>query len=154
MMDLSEILSIAGRPGLFKMVAKSKNNVIVESLIDKKRFPAFASDRMSSLEEISVFTDGDNIPIKDVLKKMYEKHGGGPSIDSSSDGNTLRKYFEEIVPDFDKERVYNSDIKKVIAWYNLLQKENLLDFTEEAKNEEMKEGETAVEPDIKPDETE
>lgn len=130
-MDLSEILSIAGKPGLFKLVAKSKNNVIVESMNDKKRFPVFATDRMSSLEEISVFTEGENIPLKDILRKMNDKHNGGTSIDSNSDGNVLRRYFEDIVPDYDKERVYNSDIKKIISWYNLLVKENMLDFTEE-----------------------
>ena len=137
-MDLTEILSIAGKQGLFKMIAKSKQNVIVESLIDKKRFPVFATDRVSSLEEITVFTTDDNVTLKEVLKKIYDKHSGGPSIESSSDGNTLRKYFEEILPDFDKERVYNSDIKKIISWYNLLQKEGLLSFTEEEveKNEE------------------
>ena len=135
-MDLTEILSIAGKPGLYKLVAKSKQNVIVESLIDKKRFPAFASDRISSLEEITVFTTDDNEPLKDVLKKMYEKHSGGPSIESTSDGNTLRKYFEEVLPDFDKEKVYNSDIKKIISWYNLLQKEDMLSFSEEENKEE------------------
>jgi len=140
-MDLTEILSIAGKPGLYKLVAKSKQNVIVESLIDKKRFPAFASDRISSLEEITVFTTDDNEPLKDVLKKMYEKHSGGPAIESNVDGNTLRKYFEEILPDFDRERVYNSDIKKMISWYNLLQKEGLLSFDEEENKEEAVEGE-------------
>lgn len=130
-MDLSEILSIAGKPGLFKLVAKSKNNVIVESMNDKKRFPVFATDRMSSLEEISVFTEGENIPLKDILRKMKDKHNGGTSIDSNSDGNVLREYFEEIVPDYDRERVYNSDIKKIISWYNLLVTEDLLDFKEE-----------------------
>lgn len=131
-MNLKEIVSIAGKSGLFKIISQTKNGVIVESLVDGKRFPAFVHDRMSSLEEISVFTTGDDRPLKEIFIAIREKENRGKAIDSKSDNNTLKKYFAEVVPDFDQERVYVSDIKKIIAWYNQLQQHDLLDFSEEA----------------------
>lgn len=131
-MNLKEIVSIAGKSGLFKIISQTKNGVIVESLLDGKRFPAFVHDRMSSLEEISVFTTGEDRPLKEIFIAIREKENSGKAIDSKSDNNTLKKYFAEVVPDFDQERVYVSDIKKIIAWYNQLQQHNLLDFAEEA----------------------
>jgi hypothetical protein len=136
-MDLSKILSISGRSGLFQVVSQAKNAVIVESLTDKKRFPAFGHERMSSLEEISIFTTGEDRPLKEVFKAFFNKYEGKPAIDAKSDNISLKKAFEEVVPDYDAERVYISDIKKMIAWYNQLAENNLLDFTEE--EEEKKE---------------
>jgi hypothetical protein len=138
-MDLSKILSIAGKNGLFKVVSQGKNAVIVESLNDNKRFPAFAHEKMSSLEEISVFTTGEDMPLKDIFKAFHQKLEGKPAIDHKSDNNTLKKFFLEMVPDFDQERVYVSDIKKMVSWYNTLLSQELIDFTEE-----IKEPETAV----------
>jgi hypothetical protein len=134
-MDLSKILSLAGKNGLFKVVSQAKNAVIVESLIDGKRFPAFGNEKISSLEEISVFTTGDDISLKDVLKAFFVKLDGKPAIDSKSDNIILKKFFLEIVPEYDQERVYVSDIKKMVSWYNLLLQQNLLDFTEEVAEE-------------------
>jgi len=134
-MDLKEILSIAGKPGLYKLVKQTGNGVIVESLEDGKRFPAFAHQRISSLEEISIFTDTEDMPLKDVFKKMYEKHNGGPSISPKSSSNELEAYFAEIIPEYDEERVYASHIKKVIQWYNILQKNDMLEFDEEEQEE-------------------
>ncbi|MFZ4521457.1 MAG: DUF5606 domain-containing protein [Bacteroidales bacterium] len=131
-MDLSKILSIAGKNGLFKVVSQGKNTVIVESLNDNKRFPAFGHEKMSSLEEISVFTTGEDISLKDVFKAFYEKLEGKPAIDHKADNNTLKKFFLEMVPEFDQERVYVSDIKKMVSWYNVLLDHKLIDFTEEA----------------------
>ena len=137
-MDLSEILSITGKPGLYKMIAKSKNGLIVESLIDGKRISAFSHEKISSLEEISIFTETEDIPIKDVLKKIFEKTEGKEAIDSKSPNSKLKDFFEDIVPDYDKDRVYVSDIKKVLKWYNLLLQKELLDFTEVDKKADVK----------------
>jgi len=137
-MDLSEILSITGKPGLYKMIAKSKNGLIVESLIDGKRISAFSHEKISSLEEISIFTETEDIPIKDVLKKIFEKTEGKETIDSKSPNSKLKDFFEDIVPDYDKDRVYVSDIKKVLKWYNLLLQKELLDFTEVDEKTDVK----------------
>ncbi|MCF8367195.1 MAG: DUF5606 domain-containing protein [Bacteroidales bacterium] len=129
-MELKEILSIAGKPGLFKNIGQSKTGVIVESINDGKRFPAFAHERISSLAEISVFTQEDDVPLADVFKKIFEKYEGKEAIDAKSGSNDLRAFMKEILPNYDEERVYTSDIKKLITWYNLLVAKNLLEFTE------------------------
>jgi len=129
-MDLTKIVSISGKSGLFKVVSQGKNVVIVESLADQKRFPAFGHEKMSSLEEISVFTTGEDRPLKGVLKAFHEKLEGKAAIDPKSDNGLLFKFFQEIVPDFDSDRVYISDIRKMISWYNMLLAQNLLDFSE------------------------
>jgi len=137
-MELSKILSISGKAGLFKVVSQAKNAVIVESLIDKKRFPAFGHEKISSLEEISVFTTGEDMPLKNVLKAMHTKLEGKPAIDPKSDNNALKKFFLEMIPEFDQEKVYLSDIRKMVGWYNLLIEHNILDFTEpEEKKEKL-----------------
>jgi hypothetical protein len=142
-MDLSKILSISGKGGLFKVVSQAKSAVIVESLLDGKRFPAFGHEKISSLEEISVFTTGEDKPLKDIFKAIFEKLEGKPAIDAKSDNKALRQFFLEMIPDFDQERVYTSDIKKMVAWYNLLLQHNLIDLNE--PEEEKKEGDAAAE---------
>ena len=136
-MDLKEILSVSGKSGLFKVVAQAKNGAIVESLIDKKRFPVFTSDKISSLSDISVFCEDSDMPLKDVLKRIYDKEQAKTAI--PGDGNDkLKSYFEEVLPEYSKERVYVSDIKKIISWYNLLLQNDLLKFEEEIVAEEHK----------------
>lgn len=135
-MNLKEILSISGKPGLYKLVKQAGNGVIVESLEDGKRFPAFGHQKISSLEEISIYTDTEDLPLKDVFKKMREKHEGGSSISPKSSSAELKAYFAEIIPEYDEERVYASHIKKIIQWYNILQKNDLLDFEEEEEQSE------------------
>ncbi len=135
-MDLSKILSISGNPGLYKMIAKSKNGLIVESFIDGKRISAFSQEKISSLEEISIFTEGEDLSLKEVFKKIFEKTEGKEAIDAKSPNNKLKEFFEEVVPEYDKERVYVSDIKKVLKWYNTLLEKELLDFSEEEENKE------------------
>jgi hypothetical protein len=144
-MDLSKILSISGKPGLFQVISQLKNAVLVESLTDKKRFPAFAHEKISSLKEISIFTTGEDKPLKDVLKIMFDKFEGKTALDTKVDDKTLKTFFLEVVPDYDSERVYTSDIKKIINWYNLLAENNLLDFTEpeEETSEALAEKEAA-----------
>lgn len=133
-MKLSEILSISGKSGLFVLVSRSKSGVIVESISDKKRFPAFGTDRISSLEEISMFTYEKDVPLKDVFKSIFDKENGGLAIDPKSDPKLLKQYMEEILPDYDSERVYVSDMKKLFTWYNLLSQNNLLDFSTTEEN--------------------
>ncbi|MCX6252801.1 MAG: DUF5606 domain-containing protein [Bacteroidetes bacterium] len=145
MMDLSKILSISGKRGLFKVVSQLKNAVVVESLIDNKRFPAFPHEKISSLEEIAVFTTGEDIQLKEVLKKIYEKLEGKPAPYSKADDQSIKPFFIEVIPDYDQERVYLSDIWKIISWYNLLIEHNLLDFSEPEKKEDENEGEGKTE---------
>ncbi len=129
-MKLSEILSISGKSGLYVLVSKNKNGVIVESISDKKRFPAFATDRISSLEEISMFTYEKDVPLREVFKSIFDKENGGKAIDPKSDPKVLKDYMESVLPEFDRDRVYVSDMKKLFTWYNLLQENNSIDFSE------------------------
>jgi hypothetical protein len=143
MMDLTEIMSISGKPGLYKMISQTKNGMLVESMLDQKRFPVFAHEKISSLEEISIFTETDDLPLKDIFKKINDLLEGGKALSHKSSAEELKEFFEDVVSDYDKERVYVSDIKKVIQWYNLLHEKEMLDFTEEEENkEESKEAET------------
>ncbi len=137
-MDLSKILSISGKPGLFKMIAKTKNGLIIESLIDGKRISAFSHEKISSLEEISIFTETEDLSLKEVFKMIFEKTEGKEAIDIKSSNNQLKEFFEESVPEYDKDRVYVSDIKKVLKWYNVLLEKKLLDFSEEEEEAEVK----------------
>lgn len=134
-MDLSGILSISGYGGLFKHISQARNSIIVESLIDKKRMPAYASAKISALEDISIYTEDDDVSLVDVFEKIYEKENGGQAISRKSSANELKAYFAEVLPDYDRERVYVSDIKRVLNWYNLLQKLDLLKIEEEEKSD-------------------
>lgn len=140
-MDLSKIMSISGRGGLFRVISQLKNAVLVESLTDKHRFPAFAHEKISSLDEILVFTSGEDKPLKEILKAMHENLREQPAPDPKSEDNFLKSFFLEVVPDYDQERVYSSDIRKIMGWYNLLRENDMLDFTEEKKEEDKKEEE-------------
>ncbi len=142
--DLSTILSISGKPGLYKKVAQAKNGVIVESLTDGKRFQAFAHDKVSSLDDISIFTESDDKSLKEILQKIREITDNGQAPDPKSDNQKLKEFFEKVMPDYDRERVYVSHIKKIYLWYNLLLEKNMLDFTEEPE-ESDESGETPAE---------
>lgn len=130
------ILAISGQSGLFKMLSEAKNSIIVESLETQKKMPVYSTSKVSSLEDIAIFTEKGDVPLKEVFKAIYEKENGGEAITHKSSANELKSYFEKIVPDFDKDRVYVSDIKKVLLWYNLLREKEMLDFSEEEKPEE------------------
>jgi len=138
MIDLTGIISISGQPGLFKIVAQSKNGIIVEGLADKKRVNVYASTKVSTLSDISMFTTGDDKPIEEIMTSVFEKEKGGPAIDNKSDDKTIEKYFSEILPEYDKERVYVSNMRKLINWYNALQTSGNLKEKEEAKEGEEK----------------
>ena len=133
---LKGILSISGHSGLFRLVAESKNNIIVESLETSKRMPVYSTVKVSALEDIAIYTESGDLPLKDVLKAIYDKEDGGNAISPKSSANELKKYFEIVVPEFDKERVYVSDIKKVLLWYNSLNEMNLLDFSDSEETED------------------
>ncbi len=134
-MNLTGIISISGKPGLYKVVAQGKNNIIVESLEDKKRIPAYSSDRISALDDISIYTYDEDMSLKLIFQSIHEKEKGAACISHKEDNNKLKNYLLEILPNFDQERVYASDIKKIFQWYNLLHKAGELKFEEEEKEE-------------------
>jgi len=137
-MNLTGIIAISGKPGLFKVVTQGKNSIIVESLIDNKRFPAYASDRISALEDISIYTYDEDAPLKDILTAMYKKESGKECPSHKEDIKTLQSYVLEILPNYDQERVYPSDLKKLFQWYNLLLKTGSLTPEETATETEEK----------------
>jgi hypothetical protein len=125
-MKLKDIMAISGEPGLFRFIAQGKNAIIVEHLETGKRSSAFASAKVSSLEDISVFTEDEDLPLGKVFDRIFEKENGGPAIDSGLSAEELKKYFSEVIPEYSRERVYVSDIKKIVRWYNILHKKELL----------------------------
>jgi hypothetical protein len=140
-MDIKGIISISGKPGLHKVISQTKNGLIAESLLDNKRFPVYSNQQISALEDISIYTYEDDILLSEVFGKLYEIEGGKESINHKSSAAELSAKVEEALPNYDKERVYSSDIKKIIQWYNLLVKNNLLkpESKEEPKKEVKKE---------------
>ncbi len=143
---LKEILSITGKSGLFKLVSKGKNMLVVESLIDGKRIPTYSKDKVVSLSDIAMFTVKEEVPLGQVLENLKIKENGQIcSVDAKSDNDTLRKFMSEVLPDFDRDRVYPSDIRKLISWYNLLINNNIADFLEEEKADEKAEVEEKTE---------
>jgi len=126
---LKEILSIPGKPGLFKLVSQGKNMLIVESLIDGKRIPTYTKDKAVSLGDIAIFTEDAEIPLGQVFESVKTKESGAAcSTDPKADNDTLRKFMAEVLPDYDRDRVYPSDIRKLITWYNILVKSNITTF--------------------------
>lgn len=148
-MKLSGIISISGRPGLFKVVAQSKNSVIVESLIDNKKIPAYATDKISALDDISIYTYEGDKPLKDIYADFQNKLDKSEAPSHKSSLNELKEFLIDILPDYDEERVYPSDIKKVFQWYNILLKAGLIDAEEEKVIEEITEEEESVDKDDK-----
>ena len=134
-MDLSKILSVTGKSGLFKLLSHNKTSFIVESLTDGKRFPVFPNDGVATLDNISIFTEDDDVSLQSVLLSIYKKENGAQSAVNVSDNNALKAYFAEILPNYDRERVYVSNMKKVILWYNQVVEKQLIDDKEEEKTE-------------------
>lgn len=119
-MSLKGVISISGMPGLYKVLAQSKSGFIVESLVDKKRMPVASTQRISMLQDITIFSTGDDLQLTDVLLKMKDYAENNTIIDPKSDPAKLKEFFGQIVPDFDSEKVYASDIKKIINWFHLV----------------------------------
>lgn len=143
-MILKDILSISGEPGLFKFIAQGKNAIIIEHLETKKRTSAYSSAKVSSLEDIAIFTDNEDMPLGKVFDLIFEKENGGKAIDSKADAGKLKVWFEGILPEYSKDKVYMSDIKKVAQWYNILHNLNLLVKEDPEKPAEPEEEKAAV----------
>lgn len=140
---LSKILSVTGRPGLYRLISTNQNMNVVESLSDKKRIPVYINEKVVALSDVSIYTNDGDTPLREVLLKIKEKENGNQaSISSKSSGKELFSYLEEVLPDYNKESVYASDVKKMLSWYNLLMEHNI-------DIEEVKEEEIEVEKDAK-----
>lgn len=142
---LKKILSIAGRPGLYKLVNRGNNMLIVESLLDGKRSPAYARDKVIGLGDIAIYTDTEDIPLSKVLESVKEKANGQP-IDFKALGNAgIKQLFESALPDYDRDRVYAGDMKKVLQWYNLLLKVGITEYADIEEDDKEEEGEANAE---------
>jgi hypothetical protein len=138
MIDLSGIISISGQPGLYKIIAQSKNGIIVEGLSDKKRLNVYATTKVSTLSDISMFTTGDDKPLEEIMDNIFEKEKGGAALDGKADDKAVEKYFGEILPEYDKERVYVSNMRKLFSWYNAMQVSGNLKKKEDNKDADGK----------------
>ncbi len=140
---LKTILAISGKPGLYKLVSQGKNILVVESLINGKRTPAYNHEKIISLGDIAMFTENDEVPLNQVFENMKKLENGAiASVSTKDDEKTLREYLAKVLPDFDRERVYTTDIKKLISWYNLLTEKGYTNFSEtEEKEEEQQQAE-------------
>lgn len=128
---LKTILSVSGKPGLYRLLSQGKNNLIVESLQTGQRIPIHPKDRVVSLGDISMFTDAEDIALSEVLTRVHQRQSGAPFTDDLlKDGDALRSVFAEILPSYDRDRVYTSDIKKLFAWYNILVSAGITSFGE------------------------
>ena len=141
-MELKDFISVAGKSGLHTIVGKSKNNVIVESLKDKKRFPIFNTNKISGLSDISIYTYDEEILLSELLDRIQKKYKKEAAISHLESAEELKKVFEELVPNYDQEQVYNSDIKKVFQWYNILHDTDNL-IKEESKEEKKESSDDA-----------
>ena len=133
---LQTIISIAGKPGLYKLVSRGKSNLIVESLDEThQRQPAFATDRVTSLADIAMFTDSEDVPLGEILIKLRDKENGKVASLNwrKASAKELQAYFGEVLPNFDRDRVHNSDIKKLLQWYEILVKAGETNFEEDMK---------------------
>jgi len=140
---LKDILSISGKGGLFKFVAEARNGIVVESIDNQKRHVAPSTARVSSLEDIAIFTSDEEVPLSDVFYQIHQHNNGEEAISHKSSPEELKSHFRELVPEYDDERVYVSDIRKVFQWYNQLQSHSLLEVIEKEDEEETADQEAA-----------
>lgn len=134
-MKLKDILAISGKSGLYKFVSQGRNGIIVESFDDHSRSLAHASEKVSTLEDIAIFTETEELPLAKVFKLIFEKENGKPTIGYKSSPEELKVFFESILPNYDRNKVYISDIKKVVNWYNILVNLNLIDGVDDEENQ-------------------
>jgi hypothetical protein len=134
--ELEKILSVAGKPGIYQLITGGKSTIIVESLVDGKRMPVHPTQKVSSLSDISMFTYEEDVPLRDIFLKAKEVFNGGAAPDHKSDSKVLRDTMLKILPDYDSERVYDSDIRKLLQWYNILQAKDMLEFAEQTEESE------------------
>ena len=127
-MSLDKVISISGKPGLYKLITQTRGGFVAESLMDNKRISVSVQNNVSVLSEIAIYTLTEEVPLREVLEKIKKKEDGKPaSVKPKDSKDKLEEYFFEVLPDYDEDRVYASDIKKVVQWYNLLQSNNMLD---------------------------
>lgn len=139
-MDIKDILAISGQPGLYKMVSQGKNALIVENLETGKRIPAHARHKISALEDIAIFTETEEEPLKDFFRTLFEKLDGKATANPKKmSGQELKDFFEEMLPDYDRDRVYVSDMKKALEWYNILLEQGMIDLEPDAEEENTEE---------------
>ena len=138
-MEFKDILAISGMPGLYKYVAQSTRGIIVESLEDGRRTNASATARVSALAEISMFTEGEDIALAEVFTRMYNHTGGQQGLSHKESADKLKAYFAEVLPEYDRERVHVSDIKKALSWFNILVGAGMTEFTLPAEEEQTEE---------------
>ncbi|MEZ4875627.1 MAG: DUF5606 domain-containing protein [Flavobacteriaceae bacterium] len=129
-MTLEKILSIAGKPGLFELKTQTRTGILAESLLDGKKVTVSARQNVSLLSEIAIYTLTEEVPLREVFQKISDKEKGGEAISHKSSKDELEEYFFNVLPDYDEDRVYASDIKKVLQWYNLLNKKGMTQFLE------------------------
>jgi len=138
-MNVEGIIAVTGKPGLYKVIGQTKTGVIVSGLMDGKKVAMSSTSKMSALQDIAIYTYTEEIPLVDVFDKIRVKEDGKPSIGHKSSAAVLTAYFKELIEDYDEDRVYPSDIKKVVSWYNTLQKAGLAVENVEEKEETSKE---------------
>ena len=130
-MSIEKILSISGKPGLYKLKNQTRGGFVAESLLDEKKLTVNVRHNVSMLTEISIYTYSDEVPLSEIFRKISEKEDGKEAIGHKEPNEKLAEYFREVLPEYDEDRVYTSDIKKVLQWYNLLNKKGITDFSEE-----------------------
>tara|TARA_B100000902_G_scaffold76162_1_gene81002 strand:+ start:4015 stop:4425 length:411 start_codon:yes stop_codon:yes gene_type:complete len=135
-MSLEKILTISGKPGLYQLQNQTRNGFLATSLIDGKKISVSARENVSILAEIAIYTLTKELPLSEVFAKIFDKEKGGEAISHKSTEDELEEYFFEILPDYDEDRVYTSNIKKILQWYNLLTKNGILKFKDEYSEEE------------------
>ena len=129
-MDLSNILSITGKGSLYKLISRAPNSFIVEGLEDGHRFPAFSHDGVATLDNIAIFTEDEEVSLQSVFQSIFKKENG-QKVAVPKDNNALKAYFAEVLPTFDRDRVHDSDIRKLLQWYDLLVKNGITDFEDD-----------------------
>ena len=140
-MSLDKILAISGKPGLYELKTQTRSGFLAESLLDGKKISVSIRHNVSVLSEIAIYTFTEEVPLRDIFQKIKEKENGEQAISHKESKDKLEAYFSEVLPDYDEERVYASDMKKVIQWYNILQSKGINDFSQPEAEEEVSEEE-------------
>ena len=139
---LKTILAISGKPGLYKLISQGKNMLVVESLLTGKRTPSYNNEKIISLGDIAMFTDEDEVALSDVFESMYQlEKGAKASVSTKDSERILREYLGKVLPNFDRDRVFASDIKKLISWYNILVENGYTDFKDQEQGDQIERGE-------------
>ena len=134
-MELDKVMSISGKPGLYELKAQTRGGFIAESMLDGKKISVNMRHNVSLLSEIAVYTYSEEVPLREIFQKMKAKENGGQAISHKESKAKLEEYFSEVLPDYDEDRVYISDIKKIIQWYNLLISKGITEFGSAEKSE-------------------